>query len=204
MKRLKIENSINNHFIGCWNIDHDLLVDNIVEFFDSHPQLQTSGKLSGGRIDRNMKDSIDISIEPKLILENNDFKIFNDYFEKLIECYIDYQKQFEALNFFPQVHLGTFNLQKYPIGGHFKNLHFERTSLATSHRLFAWMTYLNDVPNGGGETKFEYFGIKVKPKKGKTLIWPAEWTHLHCGLPTKKDQKYIATGWFHLPDREDL
>jgi hypothetical protein len=55
MKRLKIENTINNHFIGCWNIDHDLLVDNIVEFFDSHPQLQTSGKLSGGRIDRNMK-----------------------------------------------------------------------------------------------------------------------------------------------------
>jgi len=40
------------------------------------------------------------------------------------------------------------------------------------------MTYLNDVDDGG-ETYFNHFKIKVKPKYGKTMIWPAEWTHTY-------------------------
>jgi hypothetical protein len=58
------------------------------------------------------------------------------------------------------------------------------------------MTYLNDVPRGG-ETEFLYQGIKVEPKKGLTLIWPADWTHTHRGLPAPTD-KYIITGWLNF------
>ena len=42
-------------------------------------------------------------------------------------------------------------------------------------RVLAFMTYLNDVEEGG-ETSFHYYDINVQPKKGKTMIWPAEWT----------------------------
>ena len=124
-----------------------------------------------------------------------------DYFNLLMGCYTDYQKQFPVLEFFNQLHMGPFNVQKYLLGGHFKKNHFERNDLATTHRLFAWMTYLNDVPSGGGETEFIYQDLKIKPEKGKTLIWPADWTHTHCGLPTTKEEKYIMTGWFHIADR---
>ena len=60
------------------------------------------------------------------------------------------------------------------------------------------MTYLNDVSEGG-ETEFPMFGLKVKPEMGKTLIWPAEWTHAHLGAIVKTGKKYIITGWMHFP-----
>ena len=61
------------------------------------------------------------------------------------------------------------------------------------------MTYLNDVEEGG-ETIFPYQKLKVKPKKGKTILWPAYWTHAHLGNVAKTEEKYITTGWFELKD----
>mgnify|MGYP001247655689 CR=1 FL=1 len=203
MRRIEVKNNNDNSFIGAWNINDDKLMDEFVEFFNSNPEIQSSGKLIGGKIDRNIKDSIDIAIEPKMIAKDEKYKIFKVFFDKLIQCYMDYQKQYDTLERFHEINLGTFNLRKYLIGGHFKKMHFERTGLSTSHRLFAWMVYLNDLPGGGGETEFQYFDVKIKPEKGKIIIWPAEWTHLHCGQPTKKEDKYIMTGWFHFPDSED-
>ena len=59
------------------------------------------------------------------------------------------------------------------------------------------MTYLNNVEDGG-TTNFEYYDIKVKPEIGKTLIWPAEWTHAHTGSILKSGTKYIVTGWIQF------
>ena len=63
------------------------------------------------------------------------------------------------------------------------------------HRVFAWMTYLNDIKSDNGNTYFPHFDLKIKPEKGKTLIWPAEWTHAHAGEILKDETKYIITGW---------
>ena len=94
--------------------------------------------------------------------------------------------------------IGSFNIGKYEPGQHFQKIHCERSSLGTLHRLFAFMTYLNDVDDGG-ETKFSHFNVKVKPEIGKTNIWPAEWTHAHTGEILKSGKKYIITGWLHFP-----
>ena len=121
------------------------------------------------------------------------------YFKELHKCYMDYQEQWPFVkNIFKSVDIGVFNVQKYNSGDHFAHLHCERTSLNSLHRLFAFMTYLNDVEDGG-KTNFNYYGIKVKPEKGRTLIWPAEWTHAHTGEVLKSGKKYIVTGWLHLP-----
>ena len=99
-----------------------------------------------------------------------------------------------------KVDIPAFNIQKYSRGDHFASLHSERTTLNTLHRLFAWMTYLNDVDsNDGGQTNFNHYDIKIKPEIGKTLIWPAEWTHAHTGEILKSGKKYIVTGWMHFP-----
>ena len=58
------------------------------------------------------------------------------------------------------------------------------------------MTYLNDI-NDGGETEFLYQNIKIKPRKGLTLIWPADWTFTHRGNFAPSEEKYIVTGWFN-------
>ena len=82
-------------------------------------------------------------------------------------------------------------------GDHYAQIHAERTSIKSLHRVFAWMTYLNDV-NDGGTTDFTHYDIKVNPEVGKTLIWPAEWTHAHRGAVLKDKSKYIITGWIHF------
>ena len=60
------------------------------------------------------------------------------------------------------------------------------------------MTYLNNVDDGG-ETYFNHFDLKIKPEIGKTLIWPADWTHIHSGEILNSGVKYIITGRMHFP-----
>ena len=101
----------------------------------------------------------------------------------------------------PNLQIGTFNIQRYQSGQHFNKVHSERGSIENIHRLFAWMTYLNDVKiKDGGSTYFSHYDLDVQPKKGLTLIWPAEWTHAHKGSLLKADSKYIITGWMHFPN----
>ena len=69
----------------------------------------------------------------------------------------------------------------------------------TLHRVLAWMTYLNDVEDGGS-TSFHHYDLDVKPEKGKTLIWPADWTHADSGKVLNSGTKYIITGWMHITD----
>tara|TARA_X000000368_G_C22740550_1_gene583645 strand:- start:44 stop:631 length:588 start_codon:yes stop_codon:yes gene_type:complete len=79
----------------------------------------------------------------------------------------------------------------------YHGFHSESTTWQHCGRTFAWMVYLNDVEEGG-ETEFLYQKTKVKPEKGKVVIWPGGFTHPHRGNPPMSD-KYIATGWFQ-PD----
>ena len=57
------------------------------------------------------------------------------------------------------------------------------------------MTYLNDIDDGGG-TEFKLQEMKVKAEKGKTIIWPSDWTHTHRGIVSPSKEKYIVTGWW--------
>ena len=88
-----------------------------------------------------------------------------------------------------------FNIQKYKPNESFSAWHCERNGPKSGLRFLSFMTYLNDIKKGG-QTEWLYQKLKVKPAQGKTLIWPAEWTHTHRGLPAPKETKYIATGWY--------
>ena len=196
--RLSLNSSKHPNFIGCWIMKNTSICDSLIEFFEFNRSAQHPGVTGDGIANEIVKNSIDMSIAPS-DLEDEKFCDVSSYIGHLKECYLDYLEQWEFLrSFLPKVHIGTFNIQKYNEGGHYGTLHSERTSLGTLHRVHAWMTYLNDVSNGG-ETEFPMFGLKIKPEKGKTLIWPAEWTHAHLGRIVKKGSKYIITGWMHFP-----
>ena len=196
MKKIDITNNKNPNFIGAYNIENDSLCEKIVSFFEENKDLQSQGAVGDG-VDEKIKKSTDITIYPNNLKEEK-FFLFKDYLNSLNKCYQDYRETYPFLKkFITKVDLGYFNIQKYLPGGHFAELHSERTSLQNLHRLFAWMTYLNDVDDGG-TTDFDYFDIKGKPEKGKTLIWPAEWTHAHTGSILKSGKKYIITGWMHF------
>jgi hypothetical protein len=63
-------------------------------------------------------------------------------------------------------------------------------------RHLVFMTYLNDVEEGG-ETEWFHQNLRIKPEKGLTVIWPSDWTFTHRGLPSTIQDKYIITGWFN-------
>ena len=198
MKKLDLKSPEAKNFIGIWNFEDDNLCKNIIDFFENNKNLQRKGETAYG-VNEKVKKSTDITIDP-IDLQKKEYEIFNDYFKKLNECFLDYKKQYPFLEtFLKKVHIGHFNIQKYLEGDHFAKLHSERTGLSNLHRIFAWMTYLNNVDDGG-TTDFDYFKIKVKPEIGKTLIWPAEWTHAHTGSVLKSGSKYIITGWMHFTD----
>ena len=195
MKRINI-NTEQTNFIGCWNLENNKLCSEIIEFFEDNKKLQKQGITGQGK-NLKLKKTTDITINPN-DLKNPKFKILEKYINELHKCYMDYQKQWPFLKtMLKKIDIPAFNIQKYSRGDHFAHLHSERTSLSTLHRLFAWMTYLNDVEDGG-KTNFSHYGISIKPQTGKTLIWPAEWTHAHTGEILNDGKKYIITGWMHF------
>ena len=134
-----------------------------------------------------------MSLTPKQIAGDGRF---GAYFEHLKVCLDSYQKQWPYLSSLARLEIGAFNIQKYKVGGHYKALHAERTNGSNMNRVLAWMTYLNDV-NNGGETVFPYVDAIHRPERGKTLIWPAEWTHAHFAEETR-EEKFIITGWLQF------
>ena len=194
MERVVLNNTkINPNFIGSWNLEPLDLCNEIVSYFELNVSKQKKGQTIGG-LNQDIKKSVDINISPDEIkLPKN--QIFNSYLDALFTCHKDYILQWPFLgSFLNKVEIGSFNIQRYQAGEHFQQIHSERTSIDSLHRIFAWMTYLNDVDDGG-TTYFSHYDLEIKPRKGLTLIWPAEWTHAHKGNVLHSGSKYIITGW---------
>ena len=180
------------NFIEKYQVDEGLC-DELINFFENsecHP-----GCSGASTVNKDVKDSWDAPLEGPLKLR---------YFNELVKCMKKYRDKYrychehiEEWTMFPYV-----NLQKYNPGQCYSRMHCERGSykydIGLRHLVF--MTYLNDVEDGG-ETEFYYQEVKIQPRKGLTLIWPAEWTHVHRGHPSATQVKYIVTGWLsYIPE----
>lgn len=190
----------NPTFIGSWKINALSICEDLISYFENNVSKQKQG-VTGAGLNREMKDSSAITIHPNEIGSHGN-EIFESYFRQLFSCYQDYANEWPFLTTFADnLQIGPFVLQRYIRGQHFQQTHAERCSLETLHRVFAWMTYLNDVDlDAGGSTVFSHYGLSIQPRKGLTLIWPAEWTHAHTGEQIKTGSKYIITGWLHFPN----
>ena len=133
-----------------------------------------------------------------------DVKI-NSYIYKYVKTSLkSYVKKYDFLEVFfdkPFCRVSPqYNVQKYDGDkeGYF-SLHNEQSGMHP-YRMLVWMIYLNDAVSG---TEFHYQKKIVIPKTGRTVIWPAGWTHPHRGVTPNIGVKYIATGWFYyLPKGE--
>ena len=197
MQRIDLEKTnLTPNFVGSWIIQPATLCDSLIEYFESNPVKHQKGSTTEG-VNLQKKNSFDISIAPKEINEVGN-EVFKDYFNQLFDCYKDYVIQWPFLERIRKnLEIGRFNLQRYKSGEHFNQVHTERVSLESDHRVLTWMTYLNDVEDGGS-TYFTHYDLEVSPRKGLTLIWPAEWTHAHKGNVLNSGSKYIITGWLYF------
>ena len=94
----------------------------------------------------------------------------------------------------------SYNIQRYEGEKEgFFTLHNENSG-TYPYRMLVWMVYLNNAKCG---TEFPYQEKTVTPKTGRTVIWPADWTHPHKGVTPNQGTKYIATGWFYFLPKGD-
>ena len=87
-----------------------------------------------------------------------------------------------------------------PFGGGFHNFHAEVSHHENMDRCVVWTFYLNDMPEGEGETEFLYDKIRIAPREGMGCIFPAAWMYQHRGNPVHTHPKYISTGWYWYPE----
>jgi hypothetical protein len=191
-------------FVGDFLID-GAVCDRLIEL---HRACDRKGLVKRGRmgkggnlvVDPEKKDSFDVSVDlvPQELLSEYGIE---RYYAELQRCLQQYVEQHPMLK-----QVGKFRvtespaIQHYRPGGGFKMPHFERSGYATATRMLVWMSYLNDVTDGGG-THFVYQKHTFEAKKGRTLIWPSDFTHTHVGVVAPTQHKYIITGWMNFcPD----
>ena len=75
--------------------------------------------------------------------------------------------------------------------------HYENGDYDNRDRFITYMTYLK-APEEGGETEFLHQSKRIDSVAGRTLIWPAGFTHKHRGNPPLKGEKIYLTGWVNL------
>ena len=196
MKESKNLNQLNN-FIAGWYINPKVC-DDLIKYFEMSPKKERGGTFNTttGKIEySSRKISTDLGIfhkdkdEPVKNYRIELSKVVDKYKEKYKYC--DIIQESWSLS-------EPFNIQKYKPYEGFLGYHCERN---TGHGLgslrhLVFMTYLNDITDGG-ETEFFYQKLKVKPKKGLTLIWGADWTFTHKGVTSPTQTKYIATGLYN-------
>jgi len=151
-----------------------------------------------GHSTENGKKSTDITFSPEFLKDETWKPVLEPVIAALERAKHDYVNKFydglTSIDNF-QIH-NLFNMQRYLPNEGFPLLHCERSSKGFFDRLLVWMIYLNDVTDKG-ETEFFYQNHFEKPITGNLLIWPADWTHLHRGIPSPTQVKYILTGWFN-------
>ena len=140
-----------------------------------------------------VKQGIDLSIQP-----DTNIPIINDYLHCMKDGVELYFKRYPEANHLTDI-AELFNIQYYPSGGGFKAWHCERDREQTNQRSLVFMTYLNDVDDGG-QTQFLYQKKEIQPKKGLTVLWPTDFTHTHRGVTSPTQTKIIATGWYNYLD----
>jgi hypothetical protein len=120
---------------------------------------------------------------------------FNDVFWN--ECYPIYLDRYGVLKDAAKHGIETYKVQKTRPQEGYHTWHCEDLDRAYSTRIGAYILYLNDVEEGG-ETEFLYLSKRIKPKKGRLIIFPSGYTHTHRGNPPLSGDKLILTGWLEF------
>ena len=206
MSDVKIFKSDIRDFIGVF--DTDFRCQPIINTFNNMKNLNKTFSRS---LEKDKKDVEDEAYYCHPCVPENincetyplDISVLREYNEVISTCLCSYGEKYKVLKSVPSFQWSV-NIQKTEPGQGYHVFHSERDFLSSGRHL-ATMVYLNDVIDGG-ETEFLYQNRRVRPRAGRVVIFPVEWTHTHRGNPPLSGDKYIMTSWlYHMPPRpEDI
>ncbi|AIX16551.1 hypothetical protein Syn7803US13_26 [Synechococcus phage ACG-2014f] len=174
----------------------DKLCDDIIHKFDSDDRVDY-GKINMGDVDTEVKRCKELFIS---ILDNwrdLDNQVFNASVKGLSQ-YREYINELYDADYL----LGSDNsdqgyrVKRYDIGEDYFHWHHDlRIDENRRMRSVAFIWYLNDVEEGG-ETEFSN-GLKIRPEKGKLLLFPSTWNNVHRGNTPISNTKYAITSFLY-------
>ena len=183
-------------FIGVYeNVFSKEYCEEVIQYFE---EMAGAGYAVNRQQHNNVQDlAVFLSQDATIPLTGS--KRLQQHFNAVLweQCYPAYADKFWVLKELTAHNSYTFKVQKTKIGQGYHAWHCESDSRSSSNRLLAWALYLNDVDEGG-ETEFIYQHMRIKPKQGTVVIWPAAYTHTHRGNPPISNDKYIITGWIEF------
>lgn len=184
-----IENFETEHHDFC-----DRVIDRLEYYISGKDNSETHHHYMDGRETNGLDNRKDFSFNFTALQDPLNIEM-HDILRQYVPKYLDMHPSFSMQNSASQ----SMKVQKTPPKGGFHVWHCEHgLGDSCESRNLTWTLYLNDVPEGEGETEFLEYGVKVQPKKARLSLFPAFWTHTHRGNPVYSCTKYIATGWYYI------
>jgi len=134
-------------------------------------------------------------LDESLLLNLLEANITNTLYSILQNVFNEYLTEYPTLTE-AKITSVDLKMQRTPPGGGYHVWHDDRSEWGLDHRQVVWMMYLNDMPEGEAETEFYYQKLRIRPKAGTVVLWPAAYTHVHRGNIVFSQNKYVVTGWF--------
>ena len=165
------------------------LCDDMIRRFEENAEDQYQGRIGqGASQDSSVKKTTDLVVSGKehwKDVDNNLFRSMGIAIKEFREAYPYFKGPFKDMGY---------GIQRYNPGEYY-HYHIDGGSHDFSQRQLVALWYLNDVPGPGGETEFLFQDVKIKPEKGKLILFPPFWTHEHRAVTLNEGVKYIATTW---------
>lgn len=165
------------------------LCDDMIQRFEAQTDEQYQGRIGQtASQDNRIKKTTDLVVSGKdhwKDVDNNLFRSMGIAIKEFREAYPYFKGPFKDMGY---------GIQRYNPGEYY-HWHIDGGSHDFSQRQLVAIWYLNDVPGPGGETEFLFQNVKIKPEKGKLVLFPPFWTHEHRAVTLNEGVKYIATTW---------
>ncbi|HIV73289.1 MAG TPA: 2OG-Fe(II) oxygenase [Candidatus Aquabacterium excrementipullorum] len=167
----------------------------VVDRFDQDKGKQR-GRIGGSAKDAFYEDDAKISWDLEILNEGPWRDIFQAIHPGIQACLAEYLSRSPILRSFNLQATG-YKIQMYPRNeGRFR-WHADSVGQGAGDRVVAMVLYLNDVAKGG-ETEFFHQGVKISPRAGHLVLFPAGWNYMHCGHVPESGDKYIISTFIRI------
>jgi len=186
-----------------WQVSNSLtdeFCDKLVQKFEEDSEGKVYRGIVGSGVQTEIKETLDLAVSPSSEVWKKDDEFISNKIGECINEYIEYiTKCIPNVDFHNGIRNVTdsgYHIQRYEANKGFYTWHndysFEKDK---GSRILTFIWYLNTVERGG-ETEFTN-GMKIKPEKGKLVMFPSTWTYTHRACMPYSGEKYILTGWIY-------
>jgi hypothetical protein len=169
----------------------------VIEHFD-RDERKSQGQVYRQGLVRSQEEAIKSSRDLEILDDGEWRPVFRSIHPRIQACIQHYLSRSPILQSF-DLQVTGYKIQMYARGQGYFRWHADSIGRGVQSRLVAMILYLNDVADGG-ETEFFHQGIKVAPRAGHLLLFPAGWNYMHCGQVPVSSDKYIIQTFVRIKD----